>query len=225
MGRYNAEVRRGKEEGSEWRGVCGKIWMPKDALLAGTTLSWNTKQPECQLSDLPSQGIHSTGSNLRHARLTSLARVCIAPLPKAAGWFWARRDGCCEKTWSPRRSEAPIASSPSLWGTMARVSVTCHVPTLTQELGRLQQKWRLIAAHAPGPVLIDAPGPVLMPQGSGFCSSSRFILGMGGPYITIRRALKIAKWTLGLEVGRWSKAGHSKKRISNYAEYYAEWMK
>lgn len=148
------------------RGICGKIRVPRDEVLAGNMLFWNTEQPECQLSDLPSQGIHSTGRNLRDTLDCLPGLMCASLLPKAAVHFGARLNGCCQKKWSPRRSAALIASSPPLWGTMTRVSVTCHVPSLTQELGCLQRKWRLIATHALGPVLI--------PQGSGFCSNSRF---------------------------------------------------
>lgn len=63
----------------------------------------------------------------------------------------------------------------------------------------------------------------------GSVSVAGFSLSTKGPCMTIGRTLKISKWILGLEVGRWSQAGHRKKKkkpISNYLGYNSsEWSK
>lgn len=98
------------------------------------------------------------------------------------------------------------------WGQGRQSAVTFqHSP---RGWGWLQRNWR--------PVATQARGQGLTLQGRGICSSSRFILRSEGPCVTIRRALKISKWILAPEAGRWSKAGHREKKASNSSEYYFE---
>lgn len=210
--RYNAEVHQGKEEGCVGGSGCWRVssWQ-------GMECSRSTKQPEGQLSDHTSQETPSPGRNLRFTRPTSLASVRISLLPKATGCFEVG------EVVAMRRNGAPEGAR--LW---------LHIPVSMGDDDQGSSELLCSNTHPGTGASPEAVGTCCYPcSGSSADAAKQWGLfpqqvlfsAQKGPIEQSEGLFKISKLILGLEVGRWSKAGRSKKMIGHYSEYCLEWLK
>lgn len=155
MWRYNAEVHQGKEEGCVEGSGCWRVcsWQ-------GRECSRSTKQPEGQLPDHHLREFPFRGETWdSRDRFPWLVCACLSYWRQQA--VRGRLSGCCEKTRSPRRSEAltedPVSmgdddkGSSELWrpnthpgtGVSPEAVGTCWYPCSGSSAGSAKQ-WGLI---------------------------------------------------------------------------------
>lgn len=193
--------------------VCGRIWMLKGELLARDRML-----PEHQATRGPAFWSHISGNSLPGEKPeTSLASVRISLLPKATGCFEAG------EVVAMRRNRAPEGAR--LW---------LHIPVSMGDDDKGSSELLCSNTHPGTGVSPEAVGTCCYPcSGSSADSAKQWGLfpqqvlfsAQKGPIEQSEGLLKISKWILGLEVGRWTKVGRSKKMIGHYSEYYLEWLK